>query len=681
MKKFFIFLAVLAIIVAGAGFALSRMISVERIENYAKTAVKQKTGRDLGIGGAHVFFWPSIGVRLTDVTLSNPAWAKEKNLVSLGKLEINLAARPLLDKRIEVRNFTLKNPIVHMEVSAKGQKSWEFTPEKVAQKPSGGAADGEKEGAAKGENGLPPGVSMTLGKFLIQGGQLTYDDAQKNAHYSAKNFSLAVTWPDLQSAFQMDGALDYANKRLNLFVSLDAPMELVNGKTSDGEIRVNTDQVTADITGKLATSGTLLDGKIDAGIESTGDFLKWVGAPQKGKLPFSKVSFNSKAQVTKTLMKLDDAKLVLDEIEAQGKLGVNIAGARPDVVARLSVNKLDLDRFTGGAVKPADDTGTAQPGGDAPSSQEWDATPINFSGLKALDADLVLNTQGFSLKGADVGPCTLTVLLKNGLLSFKSSQATFFGGNFTSDLTVDAQRAGAAPSMAFVFRMAGVQAKPVLTTFAHFKKLSGTTDANVSVTSSGVSQKEIIGNLAGNGDVDFKNGVLEGIDLANIARLIQSHVGETGAGEGKTEFVDMGGTFVMSHGVAANNDFRMRGPLVQASGAGTVDLPKKYLQYRVTPLLITSTTTDSTTGAATVSGLEVPVDIHGPFSHIKIKPDYGAVIKHALDNPDEIRATAKTIGKQGKEIFKDIKKDPGKALQNLLGNGGLFGRKPAPSAP
>jgi len=174
--------------------------------------------------------------------------------------------------------------------------------------------------------------------------------------------------------------------------------------------------------------------------------------------------------------------------------------------------------------------------------------------------------------------------------------------------------------------------------------------------------------------VTFKNGALTGIDFVNIAQMIQRGLQDAGVGEGKTEFVDLGGTFTIASGIVTNNDFRMRGPLVQAGGSGTVDLPRKYLKYRVTPVLTASS------GAENASGVGVPVDITGPFSNIRVRPDFKTVIQNAVSNPEAIKEQGKALEQNLKNLKGDLKKDPGAAIQNLLGGGGLFGgQQPAPA--
>lgn len=664
VKKLAVVAVVLAVVVGGGLYALATFAPMDYIQEKARTAVKEQTGRDLTMGGAKVIFWPHVGLTLKDVTFSNPEWAAEKSMVRLGELDVHVALRPLLQKRLEIVRFVMNQPQINLEISPKGEPSWDF---KTAKKKDS-AGDAAKGTSSSGPDAI---TAFRLDKFEINKGRLVLNDRQKNATTKLDNININVSFPDIDSAFQLDGALDYLGKRVQLVMSLDKPKAFIDGKRSVGSLVINTDVLKADIAGDFATSGTYMNAsKMTANISSLSGLVAWLTQKPAEKMPFEKISFSSSADVTVQGIGLHGATLTMDDVEAKGTLGVRYADVRPSIRARLDVNKISLDRFLG-------DGAAASSGGSSASSSEqtdWDATPIDFSALRAVDADVQLKTQGFSVRGVEVGASTLRATIENGALKASSSEATLFGGLFSADLMLAAPQSG-VPQQTFNFKMKDVQAQPVLEKFANFKKLSGAADANVSVTSKGNSQKEIVSNLAGGGAVTFKNGALSGIDFVNIAQMIQRGLQDAGVGEGKTEFVDLGGTFTITSGIVTNNDFRMRGPLVQAGGSGTVDLPRKYLKYRVTPVLTASS------GADNAKGVGVPVDIVGPFSNIRVKPDFKTVIQNAVSNPEAIKEQGKALEQNFKNIKKDIKKDPGAAIQNLLGGGGLFGQPAQPQAP
>ena len=663
MKKFFLILFLLVALVGGGVFyVIHTYVSVEKITAVIKEEVKKKTGRDIAFTGVRLLPYPNLDValRLQDVTFSNAPWASEKVMASLGELELRLALKPLLDKQVVITKFLLDRPVINLEVSADGKNNWEFPQAKEEKQEP---AEKKTPGNSTVDN-FTRDISFKFSQLEIKRGQLTYADRKTPAGAFLDKIDITITYPDLSSGIQVDGWLEYERRRVNIFAALDKPRDLLAGKPSHGKLNMKSDGlVNISAEGNFATSGTMLSGKVDATVDSLADFAAWYSAGLKTDLPFTRMSFSSNTVFSLKSLQLKGAQLALDEVKAGGDVTLGLSGAKPEFTARMSLNKLNLDRFTG---KEVDASGKSVGAEKKPAKEDWDATPIDFSGLKSVNADLVLKTEGFSLRGAEVGPSTLTVLLKNVNLQFKSSEATLFGGKFNSALGVDGSKD--TPSMSFNFGMEGVDAKPVLTTFADFDKLSGKAFAKVAVTSAGKSQKAIIGNLDGNGDFTFKNGAIQGIDLVDIMKKMQARLSEMGVGEGKTDFVDLGGTFTITNGVAKNTDLAMRGPLVQATGHGTVDLPKKWVNYRALPVLTASS------GVEGAKGLKVPVDIRGPFHNIKAKPDYADMIKNIA--PEDVKDTVKNVKDNFKDIKKDFKKDPGAAIENLLGGGGLFGKKP-----
>jgi AsmA protein len=671
LKKTAVIAAVFLLLGGGGLYALAAFAPMDYIEEKARTAVKEKTGRDLAIGSARVVIWPHIGVTLKDVTLSNAEGAGAPHMLRLGELDVHVALRPLFEKRLEIIRFVLNQPEINLEVSHGGKRNWEF--EGADKKPAGSSGSGKGDGATA--DAL---AAFRLNEFEIRKGRVLFSDLQKNSTALAENVSVTVSFPDIDSAFRLEGALSYLGKRIQLVMGIDAPRDFIDGKPSPGSMTVDTDVLKANVTGKFATSGTFVEANaMSAEIPLLSGLVSWLVQKPAEKLPFEKASFDSAGSISAEAIALHGIALRLDEVETsdKGTLAIRLSGVRPHVHARLALQKISLDRFLGAAGQG----GGAAGGKTGVPQTDWDATPIDFSALRAVDADVQLNTGGFSLRGAEVGKSTLRAVLKDGRLEASSSEASLFGGAFNAHLGL-AALAGGGAEQALKFTMKEVQAQPVLEKFADFRKLSGAADASVNVTSRGISQKEIIGNLAGDGAVTFKNGSLTGIDFVNVAQMIQRGLQDAGVGEGKTDFVDLGGTFKIAQGIVTNNDFRMRGPLVQAGGSGTVDLPRKYLKYRVTPVLTASS------AAENARGVGVPVDIAGPFSNIRIKPDFKTVIQNAVSDPAALKEQGKALEQNLKGIKDDLKKDPGAAIQNLLGGGGggLFGapkREPAPEAP
>ena len=644
MKKLYYVFLVLVTLAVGGIVLLPKFVPVERIKQEAQIKVKEQTGRDFTIGGdVALSLWPTIALEMNDVALGNPGWARDKAMVSLGKLKVELAVAPLLKRQIEVKQFVLKNPVIHLEKNVDGKGNWEFAPSAAA------PATTPSSSASAATSGL----GLKLGAFRIEGGILNYYDHATGKQEGAENIDLTVSLPTLDGAMKLDGGLTYRAQPFRIRLALATLGPLMEGKATSGTLALASDKVTVDFSGTIAGFEPFLKGALKIDVPVLPGLAAW-GADDPGlaaKVPFQQAHIAGNLELGGAKASFMGADISADDLKAKGDMTVKFAG-KPEVVARLAMGRLVVDRFVG-PQDAAADGGTQQAA--EPADNGWSREPIDFSGLKSADADLTLEVAGVSFKGIDTGPSTVRLGLKNGYLNVSLSETSVLKGSFKGGATIDASKT--TPDVAAEFHVKGVEIKPVLEKFAGFKKLSGTGDVEATLLTRGNSPYDLVSALTGPGSVIFRNGALEGIDLANIAQMVQKGLANMNVGEGKTEFVEMGGTFNIVNGILSNQDFKMKGPLVQATGKGTADLPKKFLNYRVEPLLTASSAVEG------ASGLGIPVDITGPFSALKIKPDFKAVITNVTSNPEGLKDTARQV----KDQIKTLKADPAAAQDMIKG--------------
>jgi len=86
----------------------------------------QKTGRVLAIHGDLTvkFGWPQARLRAATVTFANPAWAREKQMVSAAGVEVAVDLPQLLQRRLAFPEVRLDQAAVFLEKSVDGRKSW-----------------------------------------------------------------------------------------------------------------------------------------------------------------------------------------------------------------------------------------------------------------------------------------------------------------------------------------------------------------------------------------------------------------------------------------------------------------------------------------------------------------------------------------------------------------------------
>jgi AsmA protein len=149
----------------------------------------------------------------------------------------------------------------------------------------------------------------------------------------------------------------------------------------------------------------------------------------------------------------------------------------------------------------------------------------------------------------------------------------------------------------------------------------------------------------------------------------------------KTDFAELGGSFTVKQGIVANDDMHLQAPALRIGGRGTVDLPRRTLDYRIEPKATTNL--EGQGGKQEVAGILVPVIIQGPWDHLTFTPDLSGVVESALKDPEAARKQLEQLGDQAKgikDVLKDAKKQGGsdalvEGLSKALGED----RTPPPS--
>ncbi|HST75823.1 MAG TPA: AsmA family protein [Acetobacteraceae bacterium] len=133
-------------------------------------AVKQATGRDLALNGRLGLkwsLWPTLEAR--DVALANVAGGSRPQMVTLDRLEAQVALLPLLSRRVEIDRLVLVHPDILLETDAQGHPNWRFGPEVPSQ-----PLPGQK--AAPSQPAAP--VALSVQDLRVVDGTVTYRDGR-----------------------------------------------------------------------------------------------------------------------------------------------------------------------------------------------------------------------------------------------------------------------------------------------------------------------------------------------------------------------------------------------------------------------------------------------------------------------------------------------------------------------
>jgi AsmA protein len=292
--------------------------------------------------------------------------------------------------------------------------------------------------------------------------------------------------------------------------------------------------------------------------------------------------------------------------------------------------KLDLDIQDLALGKPA------QAATQTPSP--WSDAPFDLRGLNYVDADVRISAARLAYGDLRIAPLALGATLDRGTLAAKVENLGAYEGFANGALTLDAS--GATPRLTLQGDLTGIRALPLLSGLADFDKLEGKLQAKFTVQSSGDNPRALMSNLEGTAFLDFHDGKIRGI---NVAQMIRSLTASTLNGWQSdevqaTDLSQLSASFRIAQGKAETADIVLTGPLVRMRGGGTVDLDAKALAVRVEPKLVMSL--EGQGGAADPVGLGIPVMIQGPWAAPRIYPDMAGI----LDNPDAAYARLRELG-------------------------------------
>jgi len=337
-----------------------------------------------------------------------------------------------------------------------------------------------------------------------------------------------------------------------------------------------------------------------------------------------------------------DLNAKFDESSIQARLGL-AKFSPPAYRFDVNVDRINLDRYTGAEEKkpaasapapsPSEKKAPEKP---APQTQKpAEDTPVDLSFLQGLDAQGRVQFGALQVKGLKLANVKAEVRAADGQLDLPHA-ANLYEGSVAGALT-----ARADGRVVVKDSLTGVQVGPLLRDFAQKDTLEGKGNVSLDVNTSGKSVNALKKALAGNARVQLRDGAIKGINLAEVFRKAKSALSAQSAREEastaqQTDFSELNATFTIKNGVAHNEDLDVKAPLFRISGKGDIDIGDSTLDYVTRASVVASTKGQGGSDLNELSGLTVPVRLHGPFDALAYDVDYsGAATEFAKSKAGE----------------------------------------------
>ena len=654
MKRFLIFFSGLLVIIALAIAALPFVLTTDFVAEQLKTAVAKSTGRTLNINGPLRFkFWPTLMVEANDVALSNPPQMYKGQFAAIKTLRVRVAARPLLSRQVKILEMTLLNPRVSLVVDNGGKANWDFTQKTTT--------SSSQEKITMG-NGQSPIDKISLAPIVIKNGDIRFLDERAGSSFAAQNVNMSVTIGGLDGPIDIKGNLVWNKQKVSINSYTKSPARL----TRDGspmDLAIASSLLTMQFSGRARIAkGISLAGTISAKTPSIRKLASWTGTPLTPGKGLGAFTAKAGVDLTGKVIKLSKAKVMIDGMNAQGNLTINLKGKRPLILARIGMDQINVNTYLQKGQRTGQKKTAKSPG--------WSEDRIDFSGLKAVDADLTIATSRIVYKNIIIGTTSLSAKLSNGKLDARLNKMAFYDGKAIGRIILNG--ATKSPVIQGSLSASGLNAFGLLKDFADFKRLKGTGQLQLSLASSGKSQQEIVSRLGGIAKLKFTNGAIRGINIASMVRNVQKSIlgGWDKNSKKDTDFSEFSMSFKIKDGIANNDDLKLLGPLVRVTGKGEVDMLAQRLDYRVKPKLVA--TLKGQGGKQKLKGIAVPIIIKGPWAKPKIYPDIEGILSNPQAAFSKLNNLIKKGGrvdlkKAGKTVQKSIEKKARKQVEKALG--------------
>ena len=613
-------LKILAILIGGLlalfvilAVTLTLVFDPNEYKGKISAAVKEKTGREMRIEGKLGWsFFPWIGIETGKFELGNAPGFGTEPFAHIDAAGVKVELLPLLRKQVVVDTVFLDGLKLKLARNAAGKTNWDD----LVKPPTA------EQASEKSIPGKEPGIGgVSVNKIDIRKADVTWKDQKNGAQYAVHNLDfktgkIVASKPvDVQLAFDLESGQPPLRTRVDLKSRMNLDLEAQTLDVDSLALALGDITLQTNFKGTHIFDAPAVTGALEISPFSPRALMDKLGVKVEtvNKTALTKLSLKTKFSATTDSAEFKDLTVQLDASRLNGSLGVRHF-ARPSYQFDLALDQIDLDSYFPPAALAA--ASGPKPGTATPAPP----VEVPLSALRSLAVQGKFRIQKLKAMNLHSSDVVVQVTADNGLIALGPNQAKLYSGKYAGRTTLDVR--GKTPTLAIDESVSGVELVPMLKDAMQFDKFTGTANLSVKVTAQGLDANQIKQTLNGTASFAVQSGAIKGIDLKKMTDAIAAAKREKTyqkltelkpqAGD-ETRFSQLGGTAQIKNGIVQNNDLKIQSPnLLNVSGKGSANLPNETLDYTIT------------TGS-------FPVIIDGPFSNLRYRPDWNAILKEKLE--------------------------------------------------
>jgi AsmA protein len=342
---------------------------------------------------------------------------------------------------------------------------------------------------------------------------------------------------------------------------------------------------------------------------------------------------------------------VSDEGGAAGAPAISLKGdvevdlAPQSIRFDLALDRLNLDAYLGSAPGGAPAAGAGRGTGTE--------TPIDLSALKGLNLDGTLRIGQLVASKVKLENLKLGIKASAGRVNVNPLEADLYQGKLAGSASIDAN----TNRFALKSRLGGVAVGPLLHDALENSLLEGRGDVALDLQTGGNTVSAMKKSLDGSARLTLQDGAIKGINLSEAIRKVRALARSTppeaqkADGAERTDFTELGASFVIKDGVAHNDDLSGKSPLLRLSGSGNVDIGGGSIDYLAKASVVQSSGGQGGKDLGELRGVTVPVKITGPLEAPRFRIDLGAAAGDAVKQKAEDKLKER-VQDRLKDLFK-----------------------------
>ncbi len=549
----------------------------------------EKTGRELAINGdlKVKFGWPLPRIHAGAVTFANPAWAKEKQMVSADGVEVAVDLPQLLLRNIVLPEVRLERPVVFLEQGADGRKNWLLD-----------------------LNQQDEGARIRIERLTLDHGTLGYDDAAKKTRIRSE-LSTSGTGVTFTAQGQYLGLpLKASGSGGPVLAMRDEstpyPMKV---DANVGKTRIRADGV---ITSLLKFSA--IDMRLVLSGENLEQLFPLLGIAFPATRPYA--TEGHLIHVGKTWHYEKFSGHVGDS-DIGGDLQVDTGGKRPALKADLVSKLLDLaDLGPPIGAMP----GSVQAAKQAPGqSHVLPDIPFNTEHWDSVDAEVALKAKTIRrAKELPLDDLVTHLSLRDSVVTLDPLDFGIAGGHLSSVISLDGNK---KPILAH----ARVRAKKIFVarlfpTFELNKNSIGQINGELDLKGSGGSVGRMLANADGKVGLVVAGGEISKLMMEKIGLHLWEILELKMSGDRLVKLRCAVADFDVKAGTMHVGALVFDTEVTTVVGTGSIDLDKEKLDLTLNPK----------TKNTSIVSLRSPIYVRGSFAKPEVEVDKGRVAVRAL---------------------------------------------------